>query len=93
MFLERQLFWEAADQKQKPNLVHRILGPTEMNFRLNLCHFQADTIIIYTKKSYFLFLEKHFVKWKERGTSLVVQWSRVHLPVDGLSDANPSDTV
>lgn len=66
MFSERQMFWEAANQKQKPNLIHRILGP-EMNFKLNLCHFQADAIIIYTKKSVlFLFLGKHFVKWKER---------------------------
>lgn len=60
MFLERQMFWEAADQKQKPNLIHRIPGPTEMNLRLNLYHFQADAIIIYTKKSFFSFSRKAF---------------------------------
>jgi len=60
MFLERQMFWETADQKQKPNPIHRILRPTEMNFKLNLCHFQPDAIIIYTKKSFFSFSRKAF---------------------------------
>ena len=29
MFLERQMFWETADQKQKPNPIHRILSHSE----------------------------------------------------------------
>lgn len=43
-------------QKQKPYLLYPIPVPTEMHLKLNLCNFQANTIIVYTKKN-FLFLE------------------------------------